>query len=92
MANIKIDVSNEFIKVKDTKIYLNNEIQYSKSKRQFKYVGTKRKATLPEKYINGGYKSHWLYAIRYIDTDETVLFEFGYEDQFVGKCDVGEWR
>lgn len=73
----------ESIKVKDTRINLIPDIQYSKSNRAFRYIGLTRKATEPEKYINGTYKSIWVYRIHYTDNNEQIGFEFGYNDEFV---------
>jgi len=92
------------IKTDTLTIYLNNELQTDpNNNRVFKYVGTKQVMTEPKKYIENkenpklsSYKSIWLYAIRYIDTDETIGFQFGYDDSFmfkIGSEEMGRvWR
>jgi len=85
------------IKTPNLTIYLNNELQTDpNNNRVFKYVGLKKVGTEPEKYVNGTYKSIWIYAIRYIDTDETIGFQFGYQDEFMFKIGSEEmdrvWR
>lgn len=36
-----------------------------------------------EKWINGAYKSHWIYSFINIETDKIIEFEFGYNDEFL---------
>jgi len=74
------------IKTPNLTIYLNNELQTDpNNNRVFKYVGTMKRRTEPDKWVQGVLKSIWLYAIRYIDTDETIGFQFGYQDEFMFK-------
>ena len=64
-------------------IQLNQSEQTDNINRPFRYIGLTRKATEPEKYINGTYKSIWVYLIQYTDNNEQIGFEFGYNDEFV---------
>lgn len=75
------------IKIKDTVLYLNFENQTSPQGRPIRLSGISKNATVPEKWIEGGYKNHWIYTFRYLDSlDGFVSFEFDYTGRFVGKC------
>ena len=65
---------------------LNFEPQISPSGRPIRLSGITKNATLPEKFLNGKYRNHWIYTFRYLDEqDGFVSFEFDYNDKFLHK-------
>ncbi len=74
------------ISLNKIKLNLDFEPQLSPSGRPIRLSGIAKNAKLPEKYINKGYKNHWIYTFRYLDEqDGFVSFEFDYNDKFLHK-------
>lgn len=72
------------LNIKGVKLGLHFDEQKSPQGRPIRLSGIEKNAKLPEKYVDGSYKSHWIYTFRYIDTlDGFVSFEFDYYDKFV---------
>lgn len=74
----------KYLTVENNKIFLNFSIQTSPQGRPFVLSGIARNTQVMAKWINGGYKSHWLYT--FIFTDEIggfITFEFDYFDKYV---------
>ncbi len=68
------------------KLNLDFEPQRSPSGRPIRLSGIAKNATLPEKFVSGKYKNHWIYTFRYLDEqDGFVSFEFDYNDKFLCK-------
>ncbi len=75
-----------YIKIKYFKLNLNFEEQMSPNGRPLRLSGIAKNATLPEKFLNGKYKNHWIYTFRYLDEqDGFVSFEFDYNEKFLQK-------
>lgn len=74
-----------YIKIKQTKIYLDNRIQISPHGREFRMSAIRMNNQIPKKYIDDvGYRNHWYYIFKY-DNDEFFAFEFDYYDKFLQK-------
>ncbi len=68
------------------KLNLDFNPQTSPSGRLIRLSGIGKNLQVPEKYINKGYKNHWIYTFRYLDEqDGFVSFEFDYNDKFLHK-------
>ena len=66
-------------------LFLNFESQ-NYSNRPLRLSGIAKNATLPEKFVNGKYRNHWIYTFRYLDKqDGFVSFEFDYNEKFLHK-------
>ena len=50
----------------------------------FRLLGTRKNGQMPEKYINGSYKSHWIYTFFYEDSSYFEI-EIDYDDNFYRK-------
>ncbi len=74
------------ISLNKIKLNLDFEPQLSPSGRPIRLSGIGKNLQVPEKYINKGYKNHWIYTFRYLDEqDGFVSFEFDYLDNFLHK-------
>lgn len=71
------------------KIKLNldiSEIQTSPNGRPIRLSAISKNLQVPQKYINGSYKYHWIYTFRYLDKEDGfVSFEYDYNDNFLHK-------
>lgn len=68
------------------KLNLNFETQTSPSGRPIRLSAISKNLQVPQKYINGSYKHHWIYTFRYLDKEDGfVSFEFDYLDNFLHK-------
>lgn len=75
----------ETLTVGKTKINLNFEPQVSTLGREFRHSGIRKNGQMPDKWINGSYKSHWIYTFIYLDDKKTFELEFDYYDKFYKK-------
>lgn len=75
----------ETLTVGKTKIILNFETQVSTLGREFRYSGIRKNTLQPDKYINGSYKSHWIYGFIYLDDGSMFELEFDYYNKFYQK-------
>ena len=84
--NVKLGaIMSAILNIKGVKLGLNFETQTSPNGRPIRLSGIAKNAKLPEKWVNGGYKNHWIYTFRYLDAiDGFVSFEFDYNNNFVG--------
>ena len=74
----------DYIKIKETKIYLNFETQISKLGRPFRLSGTRKNLQLPEKWIDKVLKNHWIHSFIYLDEQGGFFeVEIDYNDNFV---------
>jgi hypothetical protein len=65
---------------------LSAETQISPSGRPIRLSAISKNLQVPQKFVNGEYKNHWIYTFRYLDAkDGFVSFEFDYEDKFLCK-------
>lgn len=78
-----------YIKIKDTKIYLDDRIQVSPLGREFRLSAIKANLKIPAKYLDKEYKNHYFYIFKYLD-DSLFGFEFDYLDKFYRKLDHNE--
>ena len=71
------------------KIKLNldiSETQISPNGRPIRLSAISKNLKVPQKYINGSYKYHWIYTFIYLDEQGgLVSFEFDYNDKFLHK-------
>jgi len=71
------------------KIKLNldiSEIQTSPNGRPIRLSAISKNLQVPQKYINGSYKYHWIYTFIYLDEQGgLVSFEYDYNDKFLQK-------
>jgi hypothetical protein len=68
------------------KLNLDFNPQTSPSGRPIRLSGIGKNLQVSEKYINKGYKNHWIYTFRYLDEqDGFVSFEFDFNDKFLHK-------
>lgn len=73
------------LNIKGIKLNLDFEPQLSPQGRPIRLSGISKNGKLSEKWVNSGYKSHWIYTFRFIDDlDGFISFEFDYYDKFVG--------
>lgn len=71
---------------KDHKILLNTtETQISKSGREFRLSGLHKKGQVPDKWIDGGYRNHWVHSYIFLDNQQIIKFEFDYFEKYVGE-------
>jgi len=75
----------ESIKIKNTNLFLNQSIQVSLNAREIRYSGIRKNCQVPDKWINGTFKSHWIYSFIYLDTGAVIEFEFDYENKYLRK-------
>jgi hypothetical protein len=73
----------ESIKIKNVELLLNQSIQISPNGREIRYSGIRKNGQVPDKWVNGTLKSHWIYSFIYLDTGEIIEFEFDYFDKFI---------
>ena len=68
------------------KLNLNFETQTSPSGRPIRLSAISKNLQVPQKYINGSYKYHWIYTFIYLDEQGgLVSFEYDYNDNFLHK-------
>jgi len=73
------------LNIKGVKLGLHFETQTSPNGRPIRLSGISKNLKVPEKYIAGSYKNHWIYIFRYLDAiDGFISFEFDYYGKFVG--------
>ena len=75
---------SNYIKIKETKLYLDNRIQISPLGMEYRLSAIKTNLQLAPKYIDKKYKYHWYYIFKYSD-DSFFGFEFDYYDKFLQK-------
>jgi hypothetical protein len=75
-----------YIKIKETKIYLDDRIQTSPLGREYRLSAIKMNNERPPKYIDKEYRKYYYYVFKYSD-DSFFGFEFDYTDSFVRKLD-----
>ncbi len=73
------------LNIKGVKLGLHFDEQTSPKGRPIRLSGIAKNLKVAEKWIDGGYKNHWLYTFRYLDAlDGFITFEFDYYGKFVG--------
>lgn len=78
-------MSENFIKVKDVKIYLDDRIQTSPLGRDFRLSSIQKDLQSPSKWLGGVEVWCWIYRFKYLDTDGFFGFYFGYDNKFLYK-------
>lgn len=68
---------------KNVTLNLNQEPQLTPNGNWIRLSGIRKNGQVPDKWINGGYKSHWIYSFINIETDKIIEFEFDYYDEFL---------
>jgi len=75
----------ETINIKKTVLNLNFEHQLSPNGRPIRYSGIRRNGQKAQQWIDGMYKSCWIYSFRFMDeVGGFIDFEFDCYDRFVG--------
>ena len=82
-------MSENFIKIKETKIYLDDRIQTSPLGKQYRLSAIKMNNERPPKYIDKEYRKYYYYVFKYSD-DSFFGFEFDYNNKFHRKLDHNE--
>lgn len=73
----------ESISIKETRIFINFDIQHSKLGRPFRLFGLKVNQSMPDRWINKVLKSHWIYEFKYLDEQGGCFdVEIDYYDNF----------
>lgn len=68
------------------KLGLHFDIQTSPSGRPIRHSGVSKNSQRPKEWIDGMYRSWWIYDFRYMDNEEGfVSFEFNPRGEFMGK-------
>jgi hypothetical protein len=80
-------MSENFIKIKETKIYLDDRIQVSKKGNRFRLSSIEMDCKVPKKWNNdlNKFTNCWIYRFRYLDTDGFFAFYFDYNNKFLYK-------
>ena len=78
-------MSENFIKIKETKIYLDDRIQTSPLGREFRLSSIQKDLQVPSKWLGGVECWCWIYRFRYLDTDGFFGFYFDYNNKFLYK-------
>lgn len=78
-------MSENFIKIKETKIYLDDRIQTSPLGRDFRLSRIQKDLQVPSKWLGGVECWCWIYCFRYLDTDGFFAFYFDYNNKFLYK-------
>lgn len=77
-------IMDAILNIKGIKLGLHFETQTSPNGRPIRLSGIAKNAKLPEKYVDGSYKNHWIYTFRYLDAiDGFISFEFDYVGKFL---------
>jgi hypothetical protein len=74
-----------YIKIKETKIYLDDRIQTSPLGRDFRLSSIQKDLQVPSKWLGGVECWCWIYRFRYLDNDHFFGFYFGYDGKFLYK-------
>ena len=74
-----------YIKIKETKIYLDNRIQISPLGREFRLSRIEKDLQKPSKWLGGMETWCWIYTFIYLDTNQLFGFYFEYNNQFSHK-------
>lgn len=84
----------DYIKVGNNKLYLDGVVRESPNGKNYRLSAIKKNSQLPSKWIkrNGVNTEcwHWQYIFIYTDTNELFGFEFGFDDEFVGKVKINK--
>ena len=73
------------LNIKGIKLNLNFELQLSPNGRPIRYSGISRNRQKAQQWIDGMYKSYWIYSFRFMDeVGGFISFEFDCYDRFVG--------
>jgi hypothetical protein len=78
-------MSENFIKIKDTKIYLDDRIQTSPLGREFRLSSIQKDLQVSSKWLGGVECWCWIYRFRYLDTDGFFGFYFDFNNKFLYK-------
>ena len=78
-------MGTNFIKIKETKIFLDDRIQTSPLGREFRLSSIQKDLQVPSKWLGGVEVWCWIYKFKYIETDSFFGFYFGYDGKFLYK-------
>jgi len=84
----------DYIKVGNNKLYLDGVARESPNGKNYRLSAIKKNSQLPSKWLKrNGINTecwNWQYIFIYTDTLELFGFEFGYDDEFVGKIKINK--
>ena len=79
----------DYIKVGNNKLYLDGVVRESPNGKNYRLSAIKKNSQLPAKWKDvRGWCWHWQYIFIYTDTLELFGFEFGYDDEYVGRVNL----
>jgi hypothetical protein len=78
-------MSENFIKIKETKIYIDDRIQTSPLGLEYRLSSIQKDLQSPSKWLGGVECWCWIYRFRYLDTDGFFGFYFDYNNKFLYK-------
>ena len=85
-------MNKNYIIVKNYKLYLDGVVRESPNGKNYRLSAIKKNSQLPSKWVKkNGVNDEcwcWYYIFIYTDTLELFGFEFGYDDEFVGKVNL----
>jgi len=65
------------------------DLDSSNHNRLYRLSAIKKNSQLPAKWKDGrGWCWHWQYIFIYTDTNELFGFEYGYDDEYIGKINL----
>jgi hypothetical protein len=74
-----------YIKIKDVKLYLDDRIQTSPLGREYRLSSIQKDLQVSSKWLGGVEVWNWIYKFRYLDNDHFFGFYFTYENKFSHK-------
>jgi len=79
----------DYIKVGNNKLYLDGVVRESPNGKNYRLSAIKKNSQLPAKWKDGrGWCWHWQYIFIYTDTLELFGFEYGYDDEYIGRVNL----
>lgn len=76
---------SNYIKVKQTKLYLDQRVQISPLGREFRFTRIEKDLQKPSKWLGGMEMWCWIYTFIYLDNNQLFGFYFEYNNQFSHK-------
>jgi hypothetical protein len=77
------------INIKGTKLALHLQPQLSPKGRPIRLTSIQKNCKVPEKWIDGGFKNHYIYTFIYLDdVGGLISFEFDYYGNYISNVKV----
>ena len=85
-------MNKNYIIVKNYKLYLDGVVRESPNGKNYRLSATKQNSQLPSKWHKrNGIDTecwNWQYIFIYTDTLELFGFEYGYDDEYIGRVNL----